>query len=145
MSFVKWSALGTLTTALSTELDALASNARAISGAIANATDKNRWAEFELNATFAVAPTAGGFCSLYAIPALDGTNYSDGDASIQPPETMLVGVFPVRAVTSAQRVHLRAIALPPTNFKLVLRNESGQAMTASGHTLKYRTYNEEVA
>lgn len=144
MAIIKWTALGTLTTALSTGLDALANVARAISAAITNSTAKDRWIDIELNVTFAVAPSAGGYVGVYLIPSLDGTNYSDGDGTIVPPATMFVGSFPVRAVTTAQRVHLRQIQLPPTDFKVLVDNQSGQAFPASGSTVKYRTYNEEV-
>ena len=144
MATLTWTSLGTLTTILSTELNALASAARSISAAIANATATDRWMDLELNVTFGVAPSAGGYVGVYIVPSLDGTNYSDGDASIVPPATMFVGSFPVRAVTTAQKVHIKQVPLQPLNFKVVVDNQSGQAFPATGSTVKYRTYNEEI-
>src|SRR5687768_8222639 len=99
-----WAPYGTIATVLSTGLDALASNGKAISAAIDNGTALNMFDDLELAVTFGTGPTAGSVCELYLIPSIDGTNYTDGDASIDPPVTMLVGVFPLRAVTTAQRV-----------------------------------------
>jgi hypothetical protein len=131
-------------TALSTELDSLASTGRAISGAIDN-TDGAFFADLELCCTFAVAPTANLPVHVYVVPAVDGTNYADGDASVAPPPNLAVGSFAVRAVNTAQRLVLRGIPVPPYPFKLMVENQGGQALTASGHTLKYRLYQAQYS
>lgn len=142
---VKWSALGTSTTAMSTELNSLANGSRAIaSSAVDNDAARNMYADFELYVTYGVAPSAGGRVDLYLVQTLDGTNYADGSASVAPPMTSFAGSFPLRAVTTAQRIVLRHVLLPATDYKPLLDNQAGQAMAASGNTLKYRAYNAEV-
>lgn len=134
----RWSAYDAITTVLSTELNALANNGVAVSAAQDNGTNLRLFADYELALTYAVAPTAGAAVELYLVPSVDGTNYPDTTDPIAG--TALVGVFPLRAVTTAQRIALRGVLLTPGLYKLALKNAAGQAMGASGHTLKQRTY-----
>lgn len=146
MALDKWSALGTLTTYLSTELNSLASAANKLGAAIANQTNKDKLAILELVVTFGTAPAAGKSVDLYAVFSADGTNYSDGDDTVDPPVTSYLCSFPLRAVTTAQRIVVPNVPLlAPASVKLLLLNESGQAMAATGNTLKYATYNSEIA
>lgn len=145
MAIDKWSALGSLLTYLSTELNSLASAANKIGAAIDNVTDKNKLAIVELVVTFGVAPAAGRSVDLYGVFSADGTNYSDGDDTVDPPITSYLASFPVRAVTTTQRIVIANIPLlAPAGFKFLLLNEAGQAFAATGNTLKYATYNSEI-
>jgi hypothetical protein len=149
---IKWSALGTYTTAIAgadvaPTLKNLANAALKIGNEIDNATTaRNMYADFDLKCKFGTAPSAGGYVALYLVQAVDGTNYADGSDAITPAATALVGTFPVRAVTDAQRVSLRHVLLPATKFKPLVVNLSGQAMTNTDdeNVLSYRPYNEEV-
>lgn len=149
---VKWSALGTYTTAIAGGADAptlknLANDGQKLGGEIDNATSaRDMYADFDLLCKFQSAPSTGGYVALYLIQSVDGTNYADGTDSVAPPATALVGTFPVRAVTDAQRVALRHVLLPPTKFKPLVVNKSGQAMTDVNdeNVLSYRPYNEEI-
>ena len=129
-----------------TELNALANNAGALGAEYDNSSGLYLYGLFELNVTFGTNPTAGNTVDLYLIPAPDGTNYDDATtgASGAAPITTYVGGFPLRAVTSAQKVPLglglTLINLPPTKFKAFLLNKSGQAFPASGSTLKMIPY-----
>lgn len=98
------------------------------------------WADFELQVTFSVAPTANTVVELYIIYAMDSTNYADSD-STTPPNNLFVGSFPVRAVTSAQRVLLRGVPLSPAPLKAFIRNSAGQTMSA-GWQLRMLPYRE---
>lgn len=134
-----------IATVLSTELNSLANNAAALGTEYDNSSNLYLWATFELNVTFGSAPTAGNTVDLYIIPAPDGTNFDDNTtgASGAAPSTSYVGGFPLRAVTSAQKVPLgvvRRIDLPPTKFKVFVVNGSGQAFPASGSTVKMIPY-----
>jgi hypothetical protein len=84
--------------------------------------------------------------SLYIIQADDDTNYQDGDDSVAPPESALIGVFPVRAVSTQQRICLPPIVLPPCLFKFLIINKGGQAFTNTDNEniLKMRTFNNEI-
>jgi hypothetical protein len=129
-----------------TELNALANNAGALGAEYDNSTGLYLYGLFELNVTFGTNPTAGNTVDLYLIPAPDGTNYDDNTAGASgaAPITTYVGGFPLRAVTTAQKVPLSLgltlINLPPTKFKAFLLNKSGQAFPASGSTLKMVPY-----
>jgi hypothetical protein len=140
MSMEKWK-LGTIATLISTGLDSLANNGLALGAAFDNtqgaAGDGYTLCELELVVTFSVAPTANTGASLWLLGAPDGTNYEDGSSSVTPAKLPNV-VFPVRAVTTAQRIVRRAW-LPPALMKPLLKNDgTGQAFAASGNTLKIR-------
>ena len=139
-----------ISTVLSTELNSLANNAAALGTEYDNSSNLYLWATFELNVQFGSSPTAGNTVDLYIIPAPDGTNYDDNTtgASGAAPSTSYVGGFPLRAVTSAQKVPLgvaRRIDLPPTKFKVFVVNGSGQAFPSSGSTVKMVPYRYQSA
>lgn len=147
-SQIKWSTPGSYTTlidggASSPTLKNLANNAGILGNAVTTALAQ--YCSIDLLARFAVAPSVNGTVDVYFVPAVDGTNYADGDGSVLPPFTSLVASIPVRAVTTAQRVAKHYIPVPPFNFKPVAYNKSGQAMTntAAENVLSYRTYNDE--
>jgi hypothetical protein len=132
-----------IATLMTTELNSLAATTGAIASAgYDNSTGLYFWGDFELNATYAVAPTANKTVDLYIIPALDGSNYDDGSASILP-ITCYVGSFVVRNIATAHKLVLRGIPLPPTPFKAILYNAADQALGASGNTLKMVPYYEQ--
>ena len=148
---IKWSALGTLTTVINgadvaPTLKNLANNGQKLGAEVDNATDRNMYADFELLCKFQSAPSAGGYVALYLVQAVDGTNYADGSDSVAPPATTMVGTFPVRAVTDAQRVVVRHVLLPASKFKPLAVNKSGQSMTNvdAENVLTMRAYNEEL-
>ena len=148
---IKWSALGTLTTVINgadvaPTLKNLANNGQKLGAEVDNATDRNMYADFELLCKFQSAPSAGGYVALYLVQAVDGTNYADGDDSVAPPATTMVGTFPVRAVTDAQRVVVRHVLLPASKFKPLAVNKSCQSMTNvdAENELTMRAYNEEL-
>lgn len=143
-SDILWSTPSAIATLMSTELNALANNARALGGAIDNLAARNQFADFELDVTFASAPAAGGSVALYLLPALDDTNHADGSNTLAPQASLWVGNFQLRADTSAQRLVLRGVALPPLKFKPLIENAAGQSFPSSGSTLRFRTYNDQV-
>lgn len=110
------------------------------SGVVDNATDLYMWADFEFTCTFASAPSAGQTVDLYLVPSVDNTNFADGDASIVPPTTYYRGSFVLRAVTSAQRVAVLGVPLPPEKFKVLLANSSGAALPSGGGIVKMQRY-----
>lgn len=151
MAVTKWSAYSSAVTAVRNDGTAptaknLANAARVLGNEIDNATNKDRWMDLELIARFGTNPTGGARMAVYLIPAIDGTNYADGDASIAPPSTSLIATFPLRAATTQQRVSAVRIPVPPGKFKLLLENSSGQTTTNTDgeNGLTARFYNEET-
>jgi len=149
---IKWSALGTFTTAIAgagvaPTLKALANAAQKLGAEIDNATaTRNVLADWVLDVRGASAFTAGTWVELYFVQSVDGTNYADGDDSVAPAASALVGTFPLRAVSTQQRLALRGIELPPTKFKPLVINRGGQAFTNTDNenVLSYRPYNPEI-
>lgn len=131
----------TIVTLETTSLNSLAANTRLLGSAQgSDSTDANLYADFELVATWGVAPTVDTEVLLFLIRSADGTNYEDGDASLRPPAGSAVGGFQVRAVTTGQRMIIRDVLLPPGLWKPLIVN-TDQAMAASGNTLKMRPHN----
>lgn len=147
MSDVYQQSYATIVSQMTTELNSLANNARAISSDLGgDATDAPLYGDFELVVTFGTNPTVDTTIDLYLVRAADGSNYEDGDASVRPSPDAFAGSFPVRAVTSAQRIVIRDVPMPPGFYKTVIHNNgTGQAFAASGNTLKVRPHNLQVA
>lgn len=129
-----------ITSMLTTELNSLAAGSGTnLSAAYDNATNCFLYGMFELLVTFGTAPTADTTFDLYLIPAPDGTNYGDGSASVAA-ANHVVGGFNMRAVTTAQRLNLWGVPLPPTLFKVNVFNNTDKAIAASANTLKMIPY-----
>ena len=135
---------GTITTVLSTALNSLANNSNVLSSAITLTTGEPgyRFGEWELYiASSAAAMTANTAFVGWIIQALDGTNDEDGGTSVTPARTPDL-IFPVRAVSTAQRITWQS-DLPTGSFKVLLRNDgTGQAIASSANTLKVRPKTE---
>lgn len=144
MAEVNWTAYGDFSQII-TNVEP-ANDGLEVSSEVDNSTDKDLYADFELQAQFGVAPSAGGYVGAYLVQALNGADYADGaDGAVVPPSTAWIGSFPVRAVVTAQKVTLRGIVIPPGKFKVVIQNKSGQAVSANTGQLYYRKYSEVIA
>jgi hypothetical protein len=125
---------GTIATLIDTGLNALANNALA-AGSAYTAGGGYLLAELELVVTYGTAPTASTGVSVWLLRSIDGTNTEDGSSSVTPARAPDV-VFPLRAVTTAQRI-VRRVVIPPGNWTPLLKNDgTGQAFAATGNTLK---------
>jgi hypothetical protein len=138
----KWVAGEGAISALTTQLNSLAdAGFSAASSAIDNLTDLYIYMDLEVNlASF--TPGAGGpYIAVYIIYSLDGTNYEktpDGSSGDKAP----IAIFPLEAsVAQASRVTRTGIMIAPLKFKLVLENQAGAALAASGSTLQYNRHN----
>lgn len=145
MSTVQLAVYRGLTTAMSTELNALpvatTTTGRAVSAAIDNSSNLDLFDVLELTVTFATAPTAGTLVEVYLLISIDGgTTYSDGSASVEPQSSLFVGGFTVRAVNTIQRLHLRDVPMQPGLFKYLVKNTTNQPFPATGTTLERNPY-----
>ena len=149
-SEIKWSTtLGTFTTLIAGAASAptlknLANNGQKLGNAVTG--NRHRYCALSLLCRFQSSPSTGATVEVYFIPAIDDTNYGDGDDSVAPPATYRAAVLPVRAISTAQRVDDPFVMLPPFSFKPLVINKSGQAMTNTDNenVLSYRSYNEEI-
>jgi hypothetical protein len=126
---------GTAQTCATTALNSLANAARVLCTEYDNSTNLLIEADFELLAGFASAPTAGNAINLYLVPCLDGTNYGSGDSTDAAQPSTMVGTFSVYASTSGKRLNVSGVRIPPCKFKMLLENQSGQALASSGNIL----------
>ncbi len=108
----------------------------AASSEVDNSSALDVYAWLELNVTFGTNPSdTPPTVDVYMTRALDGSNYEDAPATggaNQP--HLFVGSFTVLANTSAQRIMLGPILLPPCKVKFYCDNQTGQTMS-SGWTL----------
>jgi hypothetical protein len=142
---IKWSDPVAEAEILGTELNALADNARAITAAIDNETNKHRFASFELNlAAQGSARSSGAYVALYIVTSVDGSSFQYGDGSTSPPANSLVATMPLDAATNARVQNANLIPLPPLQLKVIAENRTGQAFAATLSTIDITYYNEEV-
>jgi hypothetical protein len=139
--------IGSQTTLLNTELNALANNAVALSAAFNNAQgqagsgytlcDVELYVDFGSN-----SPAVSTACTVWFLMAPDGTNYEDyqNTANATPPVARLPDlVIPLRNQTGTQRV-TRRVLLPWGLFKALFKNDGTGFAVASNNnsTLKIR-------
>jgi hypothetical protein len=139
----KWGNLSSPVSLLTTELNSLADNAAsAASSAIANQTNLDVYADIEL-VLASLSPAAPNYCTLYILEAIDGTNYPSATAGVlrNQPSQILCSFSLDTTASTAQRVVVRNVVLPPGSFKVVLDNHAGVALASSGNSVKMNTYN----
>jgi hypothetical protein len=137
--------VGTTTTVLGTELNALANGSYTVGGTAYDntpgGTNNYTDATFELSTTFGSNATINTTVDLYCAPAVDGgtTNYADAPSATNPANDIFVGSFICRA-TTAHRMTIGAenqiVKLPPFSLKFYAKNGAGVAFPATGSTIK---------
>lgn len=138
----KWNAPSATTTVLSTGLNSLGNNTMsAASSAISNQTNLDIYVDIEVNLA-SLSPAAGAYVALYILEAVDGSNYpAQSDSDLRLTGTQLLCVIPVGVTaTTAQRVAVRNIIIPPGTFEIKLDNQTGVSLGASGNTVKFNAY-----
>lgn len=135
---------GTSQSLLTTELNSLANNASAVHATSVTLTSAGFISgELELVVEFGTAPTANTGVIVWLLREIDGTNFEDGSASVTPLRTP-DGFFPLRAVTTAQRIILD-ILIPPGPIRALVKNDgTGQSFISSANTLKLRPYTPSI-
>ena len=89
------------------------------------------------------ARDAGGYVAVYLLPSVDDTTFSYGDDTpLIDPGTLLC-IFSLDAATTARTVTRVNLPIPPLDFKLLVENQTGQALGATGNSLSYRLYSYE--
>jgi len=142
---INWESSPSLTSYLTTELNSLANGSNKIGAEIDNSTGLDMYVDVELNlAAQGSARSAGAYVPVFLIPTIDGTNYTYGDDSTDPPAHQQIGALLLDAATTARRVGLQMMKVPPGKFKLLIMNETGQAFASSGTTFGYRLYSPEI-
>lgn len=135
-----WGARTDLTT---TALNSLASATYVAAGAIDLTTPDPLDVAVEVEAT---PGTVSGNKQLvvFAKVSLDGTNYSTGPESgttaTDEPNLYLLGVLPLNTNSTLQRESfsvMSALGFVPPYLKIIVKNETGAALAASGHAVRF--------
>ena len=131
---------GSATALTVTGLNSLASAGYATSNAVDNTT--NLYLDYLVELTVANVVEAGNFqLTVYAISSLDGTNYSDNQTNNQPWAFKYVGLLPVNGTgpwrSAAMSVASAFNGSIPPYFKIVVYNDAGVTLAASGNSVQY--------
>lgn len=151
MADIKWGTPSTHTLVIRGDgtaptLKNLSAGGRKLGSEIDNATDKHLYADLTFKVRGASAFAATDYVTFYLIHALDASTYEDGDDSTTPAKPPHV-VFPVRAVSTQQRIELSNIPIPPFKYKWLCVNSAGVAFTNTDdeNQLFERRHSENVA
>lgn len=127
-------------TVLSAQMDALGAGAGSALGSVVadNATDLWPFGAFQLDVTFAAAPTADSTIDLFVVYAFDGTNYNNGGGTSLPANAV-VGGWNMAAITTQQLLTI-GVLLMPFKFKVFVYDNTNRAFPATGSTVKYVGY-----
>jgi hypothetical protein len=141
----KWNAPSGIASQLTTELNALATATMSSASAIydnSTAGTLNIYCDLEVNLA-ALSPTAAAYVAVYLWGAPDGTNFpAQSDADLRLTTTQLFCTIPIGTTAStAQRVVVRNLVLPPEQVKWKIDNQTGTALATSGNTMKILAYN----
>ena len=132
---------GSVTSVFTTEMNSLANGQKVVSSEIDNSINPYLFNDAELYLeSFPLAPSSQGLIELYIIQSIDGINYEDGGATLNPSASNLVGIFQIIPSINAQRKTIKNISVPPFKFKYILINKTGVVLASSGNTLKIAPY-----
>src|SRR6516225_1236574 len=138
-----WSLFGSNpTSVLTTGLNSLAAGSvSAASATYANQTNLDLYCDVELFLN-TITPATGAYVSIYILAAVDGTNFpAQSAADLRLTSTQLFCVIPIGTTAStAQRVAVRNLLLPPQPVQFRLDNQTGVALANSGNTVKVDAY-----
>ena len=143
-----YTARGTAATVLTTELNSLTSGSvSALSAAQDNDTAGTRdlYAQVEIYlAAQGTNRAAGAYVAIYLVPELDGTNY--GATTDECLDNYFVGSASLDDGALAVRYFIiDRVCLSVGDFKVAIKNGTGQILASSGNTVKLRSYTVEDA
>lgn len=130
-------------TVLTTEMNSLASGSLStLSAAQSNDQSGEFYTVADAEIYIAAQGTnraAGASVSIYVFPTVDGTNYPD--TTDECLDNYYAGSRALDdAALAARRLVIEGIRLPNSDFKIALKNDTGQALAASGNTVKLARY-----
>ena len=137
---------GTRTSLTVTGLDTLASATYVASSAYVAATNDPQDVVVEVEAATTNTPAGNKQILVFAQASLDGTNFqsgpTSGTATTDEPDLTLLGVVPMNTASVTHRKMfsvLAALGFIPQQFKIVLKNDLGVALTSGA------VYTAEIA
>ena len=147
MSELRWTAYDTIVSYLTTELNALANDANKLGAAIdfaAEGADKKLFMDVEIYlASVDLSAQTNPAINVWLLPRTDGTNFEDGADAVDPARAPNK-VIALRAFSGVQRVVTRFLLTTPDQGKILVENKTGAALAATGNTVKYYLYSQEI-
>lgn len=148
MATIKHEAKASVETLLTTQMNNLGIGSYCIdSGGFSNdaANELYLYADFCLYlAQQGSARSAGAKVTVWILPEVNN-QYPYGSASLAPQAELCVGSFSFDAALNYRTAVLRDIPLPPSDFRVMVQNNTGVAFASSGSTLKMERHNLQVA
>ena len=141
-----YTARASAATVLTTELNSLANAAIcSLSAAQDTAGTRDLYAQAEIYiAAQGSNRAAGAHVALYLVPELDGTNY--GATTDECLDNYFAGSASLDdGALAARYLIIDRVRLPVGDFKVALKNNTGQTLASSGNTVKLRSYTVEDA
>ncbi len=136
-----WSSAGTV---LDANLDSLANGARcAVESAYDNTSSLNQYGCLDITLG-SIAAASGGTLTIHMVQSADGTDYSEGDGTVDPGNNTIIAVLPLYAATRAIRKVTPIFPLPPAKVGFLLTNNSGVALASSGNLVVLYVANDEI-
>jgi hypothetical protein len=136
-----WSLFGSNPTTVLTISSTLATGSMtAASATYANQTNLDLYCDLEVFLA-ALSPAAGAYVDIYILTAVDGTNFpAQSAADLRLTSTQKFCTVPVGTTAStAQRVAVRNLLLPPQPVQFILDNQTGTNIVATS-TVKIDAY-----
>ncbi len=145
MTVSKHTAVSAESTLASTQLNSLATATTASAGtAYDNSGSSERYLFCDITldiATQGSARSAGSTVEVYMEVSYDaGSTYTAADSTYAKP----VAIFPLDAATTARRVVVTDVPVPPALCRFKVRNITGQAFAASGSSLFGRFHSIDI-
>ena len=107
------------------------------SSIIDNSSNLDDTLDLSFSFTCASAPTGQTVFYVYLLYSIDGTNYEDGSATIQPVKLPIASIL-ARAVATGQVISLAGVPIPPQPFKFMIWNAVGYSVTLTALADTYR-------
>lgn len=138
----KWALSGVGLTTVLTGLTTANNTMSAASSTYDNSTNLDLYVDIEVS-TGSMSPSAGAYVALYVLESVDGTNFpAQSDADLRLTSTQLLAVIPFGVTAStAQRITVRNILLPPAKIQFKLDNQTGVALVSTAVKVLPYNYN----
>lgn len=110
-----------------------------------NSANRYEFADVVISLGSMNVTSATAYLELYVVGSPDGTNYPDvGTASASPGagnRNYLVGTVAFSVLNAAQRQILKNVPLPPSKYKVFVRNQLGVTTASTSSVVEFYPWN----
>ena len=142
----RWGPYDTLVEYLTAQLNSVADGVNKLGAAInfaASGTDRKQLMDIEFTlASIDLSSQDNPAIYLWLLRRTDGVNYEDGGDAVTPARRP-DAIIPLQDISGPQRV-AGLLITNPDQGKILVGNRTGVALAATGNTLKYNIYGDEL-